>query len=122
MKTKAKIEEQLKKKTNPEIVETIILAKKSPKWNEVASILTNSSNKRMVKNLEEIEREVKEGDKIIVPGKILSSGNLSKKIKIVALSFSEKSIKKLDQMKLEYSTILEEMEKNKEAKELRILK
>ena len=57
----------------------------------------------------------------MVPGKILSQGDLDKKIKVVALGFSEKAEEKLKKLGLEIFTILEEIKKNPEAKELEIL-
>ena len=47
---------------------------------------------------------------------------LNKKIKVFALSFSEKAREKLLNFKCEVSNILEEIKKNPEAKGVRIIK
>ena len=122
MKTKTVIEKQLQKKTNKELVDTIITAKKNETWLEVAGILSGSKKNRTNVNLEEIDKEAKEGETIVVPGKVLSQGSLDKKVKIVALGFSEKAREKLLNAKCEISNMLEEIKKNPEAKGIRILK
>jgi len=121
VKSKTKIQKQLERKRNPELVETIIAAKKNEAWLEVAHVLSNSTRKRINKNLQDIEKEGKEGT-IVVPGKVLSVGECSKKMKIVALSFSEKAKEKLLNSKCEVSYILNEIKSNPSAKGVQILK
>jgi large subunit ribosomal protein L18e len=122
MKSKTLIEKQLQRKNNPLLVETLIAAKKNEKWNEVASVLSTPRRKRINLNLEEINKNSKIGESIIIPGKVLSEGDIDKKIKIIALSFSSKAKEKLIEAKCEVLSILEEIKKNPEAKGLRILK
>lgn len=120
IKSKTKIETQLQKKTNPVLVQTVVLAKKNPSWIEVASILTKPGKERKDFNLSAIESA--EGEVVVVPGKVLSQGTVSKKKKVVALSFSENAKKKLAEAGCEVSTITEEIKKNKDAKGVVILK
>jgi len=122
MKTKILIEKQLQKKTNKELVETIIAAKKNKAWFNVAEIISGSRRKRININLEEINEQAKDGEVIVIPGKVLSLGEVNKKIKIIALDFSEKAKEKLLKSKNEVSSILEEIKKNPEAKDVKILK
>jgi|SRR3989344_307540 len=122
MKSKTKIEKQLQRKTNPQLTKTIIAGKKNEKWLEVASTLSFPRRKRVNLNLEDIEKNSKENETILVPGKVLSQGEISKKIKIVALNFSGRAKEKLLKSKCEISTITEEIKKNPEAKGIRILK
>ena len=95
MKSITLIEKQLVKKTNPELVETIILAKKNSEWKRIAELLTGSSRKRITKNLDEIDKVKEDAKIVVVPGKVLSLGNVSGKIKIIALGFSEGAKDKL---------------------------
>ena len=120
IKSKVKIEKQLKKKTAPKLMKTIILAKKNPKWREVASILTGPRKKRKNVNLKDLENF--SSDSIVVCGKVLSEGEISKKKKIVALGFSEKARKKLLEAGCELKEITEEINLNKNAKGIQILK
>jgi len=116
MKSKTLIEKQLKSKTDSELVETIITAKKNDKWIKVAEILSGSRKNRKNLNLEYLNKNAKEGQIIVVLGKVLSQGEFNRKNKIVALNFSEKAKEKLLKTKNEISTILEEIKKNPEAK------
>ena len=59
---------------------------------------------------------------MVVPGKVLSMGELNKKVKVIALSFSSGAKEKLLKSKHEISTLLEEVKKNPEAKGVNILK
>ncbi len=122
MKSNTKIEEQLRRKRNPELVETIIAAKKNEKWKEVASLISTPRRKRKEFNLDEINKFVDGDEILIVPGKVLSMGDIDKKFKIAALSFSEKAKEKLKKRGCEFLTILEEINKNKEGKNINILK
>jgi len=122
MKPKSKIEKQLRNKKNPELVETIITAKKQKEWLKIASILSGPRSNRLNLNLKELNEKAKDGEKILVPGKILSLGDIDKKIKIVALNFSEKAKEKLLKSKCEIFTIGEEIKKNPTAKGVKILK
>ena len=122
MKTKALIEKQLKRKANPVLVETIIAAKKNEPWKEVASVLSGPRKNRANINLEEISNAGNEGETVVVPGKVLSQGEINKKLKIIALNFSEKAKEKLLKAKIETSNIFDEIKKNPEAKGIKVLK
>jgi large subunit ribosomal protein L18e len=120
MKSKTKIEQQLEKKNNPELVKTIIEAKKKAKWLEVAGMLSSPRMNHAAVNLDELDKGAKEGEIIVVAGKVLSEGELSKKIKVVAFAFSEKAKEKILKAKGEISTISEEIKKNPEAKGIKL--
>lgn len=117
-KSKTKISKQLEKKTNPELAETILLAKKNSAWLEIAGILSGPRRKRVNLNLNEINSKEKG---VVVPGKVLSQGKIDKKIKIAALNFSEKAREKLLKSGCEIKTILEEIKSNPSAEGLEIL-
>lgn len=122
MKSKTKIEQQSQKKGNPILVETLRSAKKagSEFWLQTASILAGPRRNKIAVNLDDIERFTKEGDTIIVPGKVLSQGEVSKKIAVVAFTFSEKAREKLSKTKSHATTILDEIKKNPEGKGLKM--
>jgi len=122
IKSKTKIEKQMKKKTNSLLVKTILLAKKNNKWLEVAKILSGPRKRWININLEEIDKQTQDGEKVVIPGKVLSQGEITKKIKIVALDFSERAREKLLNSKREISSIIEEIQKNPETKGIKILK
>jgi len=120
-KSKSKIEKQLQRKTNSVLVETIIAAKKKKAWIPVAEILSSSRRNKRGINLSEIDKQAKEKDVVVFPGKILSMGEIEKKIKVVAIGFSGKAKEKLLKAKCDTSTILEEIKKNPDAKGIKVL-
>jgi large subunit ribosomal protein L18e len=121
MKSKSKIEKQLQKKRNPELVETIIAAKKKDSWLEVARVLSTSRRKRINLNLSEINKNSSDGEIIVVPGKVLSLGELEKKVKVVALNFSDRAKEKILSAKGQVSTIIKEIKENPSAKGVKVL-
>ena len=122
MKTKSLIEKQLQKKTSSNLVQTLIVAKKNEAWTKVADLLSTPKRKQLVVNLSDISSFAKEGETIIIPGKVLSLGELDKKVKIVAFKFSEKAKEKLLKSKSEVSSISEEIKKNPKAEGVKFFK
>ena len=120
-KSNTKINEQLRKKRNPELVETVILAKKNAAWKRVSEILSSPRKNRIEKNLNEINEGAKEGETVIIPGKVLSMGEMDSKIKIAALGFSGSAKEKILKAGGKVSLILEEIKKNPDAKGIKIL-
>ena len=121
MKTSTKIEEQTKRKTNLRLVRTIRLAKKNKEWKSIADILSGSRKRWKNINLDLIEKKSKEGDIVIIPGKVLSQGEISKKIRVVAFAFSELAKEKLLKSKCEVLYLEEEIKKNPKAKGAKVL-
>jgi large subunit ribosomal protein L18e len=122
MKSLTKIKKQVRKKTNQELVETILSAARNEKWMDVARIISGTRRNRISVNLDKIDEEAEDGETVLIPGKILSQGDINKKIKIIALAFSEAAREKLSKAKKEFSTIEEEIKKNPDAKGIRIMR
>jgi large subunit ribosomal protein L18e len=87
--------------TNPDlqklIVELKILSSKNEVkiWKKVANELEKPTRRRRHVNLYEIDEHSNDGDTILVPGKVLATGELTKQVKVVAFSFSQKAEEKL---------------------------
>lgn len=122
MKSITKISKQTKRKKNIEIVETILKTKKNKFWKEIAEILSGPRRKMSCVNLDRINKESKAGETIVVPGKVLSQGELDKKIKVVAFGFSENAKGKIAKSKSEISTFIDEVKKNPEAKGIKVIR
>jgi len=120
IKSKTKIEAQLRNKTNVLLVQTVIEAKKNPAWILVAQTLTSPGRKSKGVNLYDIEKS--DGKTIVVCGKVLSDGEVTKKIKVAAINFSQKAKEKLLKAGCEVVTIMDEIKNNKDAKGVVILK
>lgn len=115
-----KIEQRLRQKTDAELVNTIIKLKKIN--TELAKLLAMPKKKWSQKNLSEIDSETKNGETVFVPGKILSSGDLTKKIKIISWNISEKALEKIKNSGSSYSRVSEELKNDKELKSIKVLK
>ncbi|MEK6917483.1 MAG: 50S ribosomal protein L18e [Nanoarchaeota archaeon] len=122
MKSKTKINKQLQRKTNSSLVETVRGAAKNEKWKEVANILSYPRRQRTEVNLDKLSSESKVGEVVIIPGKVLSNGEINKKIKVAAFSFSQKAREKLLSAGCQVLSIEEEIKNNPEAKGVKILK
>jgi large subunit ribosomal protein L18e len=117
--SKTKIENRMRSKRNPILVNTVVTLKKTNP--AVAKLLVRPVKKAMSINLSELDRIVKDGESVLISGKVLSSGDLTKKVKIVAWSVSEKAREKIKEAKSEFVSIVEETKKNPELKGLRII-
>lgn len=123
MKSKTLIEKQLQRKTNSILAETIIQAKKKDAWNEVAEILSGPRRKRVNINLSELNGvENSEKSILVIPGKVLSEGQVEKKLKVVALGFSERAKEKLLKSGCKISNILQEIKSNPTGKDIKVLR
>lgn len=89
-------------------------------WKTIASELERPTRSRRAVNLERISRVCKDGETIIVPGKVLASGELDKKITIAAFDFSQEALSKISQ-KGEAITIQELIDKNPKGSKVRII-
>lgn len=121
MKTKTKIGMQLRKKTSPDLIATIIVSKKNSAWKKVADALSSPRSNKIGINLDEISRIAKEGEIIAIPGKVLSQGEMEKKLKIAAFGFSEMAKEKILMAKGQAITLIDEIKSNPSAKGVRII-
>ena len=122
MVSKTKMLKRARRKKNSEVVETINLAKKNPEWKTVLRNLSSSTRKYSSVNLKDIEKNTSEGDTIVVVGKILGIGEVSKRVRICALGFSESAKNKLKSTKSEVVNIMTEIKKNPKAEGIKLIK
>ena len=86
-------------KTNPQLVATIDNLKAKTRetdaaiWRDIALRLEKPKKNWAEANLSKLESYAKDGETIIVPGKVLAAGEISKKITVAAYSFSEAAAK-----------------------------
>jgi large subunit ribosomal protein L18e len=113
--------------TNPYLKNLIeVLRKKSfelnsPIWLTVAKKLEKPRRKRVEVNLSKIERYCSANEVIVVPGKVLASGNLTKPLTIAAWRFSTQAKEKIKKAKGKALTIQELLEKNPKGKNVRLM-
>ena len=118
MISKTQISKKIKRKTNPELVETVNLCKKNNQTLIAKKILMPVRLQSKI-NLSEINK-IKE-DKIIVCGKVLGQGEVNSKKTIVALLFSKSAVEKLKKEKCEILTIKQFIEKNQKIEGYKII-
>ncbi len=120
--SRTKIKKSLNRKTSPLIQETISIALKNKNWNFLAKILSSSTRKYSSINLFEIDKQTSIGDTVLIPGKILSSGDLTKKVRISALYISDSAKDKLKKTKSEFVSISDEIKSNPKAEGVKIIR
>jgi ribosomal protein L18E len=120
--SKTRIKVHLRRKTSPSLVQTIAEAKKNSAWLPVAKILSNSTRKQSKVNLAEIEKSTTTGDTVLILGKVLSLGDMTKKVRICSLGISESALEKLKKTKCEYVSILDEIKINPKFQGVKIIK
>lgn len=84
-------------------------------WRHVLELSAVPARSRKSVNLYKINKHSKEGDNIIVPGKVLSEGVMDHKVNITAMEFSASALAKLTSTKCSVKK-LDEMLKLKEIK------
>jgi len=99
--SKTKLKEKIRRKSNPKMVALIhFLRKQSPFWMKVAEYLAKPKRKAIKVNIEKIDKIAKPNSVIVVPGKVLSDGEMSKSVVIAAFSFSQNAKQKLAKSKI----------------------
>lgn len=113
--------------TNQELKELIVelyklsTQEKVSLWNRIASDLERPSRIRRIVNLHRIQRNTAENDTIVVPGKVLSDGELDHKVVVAAFKFSENAKEKIVSAGGKAITILELMNENKKGTKVKIM-
>lgn len=68
---------------------------KSPFWKSVAFRLSTPRNLRAEVNLSKLSRMASDGFTLVVPGKVLGTGNMAEKTRVAAFAFSESAVEKI---------------------------
>ena len=115
-------------KTNPQLVALIddLKAKtradpKAAIWRDIALRLEAPSRVWAEANLSKIEKYAADGETVIVPGKVLAAGEISKKVNVAAYSFSEKAAAAIVAAGGKTMTIRELMDENPTGSKVRIM-
>ena len=68
----------------------------APIWKSIARKLEGSSRNWPVVNISKIEYNASKNGKVVIPGKIMGSGTLSKKVTVSAYSFTKSAVEKIE--------------------------
>jgi len=114
--------------TNPKTRRLIKLLRKasgsndSAVWRNLSDSLSTPSRQRVSVNVSKIDKLAEDGDVVAIPGKVLGFGNISKKIDIAALSFSQSAKDKIGQAGGKALTFEALMTVNPHGKNVKILR
>ena len=119
--SKTKLKFNSKRKTNPIVDEALKLALKNKAWLPIAKIIAGPRRRYSKVNLSLIDSKTTAGDTVVVVGKVLASGDVTKKLRICSLAFSSSAVEKLKKSKSEIVSLSEEIKKNPKAEGLKLI-
>jgi large subunit ribosomal protein L18e len=96
------------------------IEQQAPLWKRIAEDLEKPSRSRRIVNLFKIDANAADGDTVIVPGKVLGEGTLTKKITVVAFAFSDEARGKIAHAG-KVMSITELVKSNPKGKKVKIL-
>lgn len=113
--------------TNPLALKIIVaLEKQSRKektaiWADIAERLKKSARRMPEVNLGKLEKYCEKGDTVLIPGKLLAGGSLTKAITVSAFKSSAAGKKKVEEAGGKVMTIHELMKRNAKGSKVRIV-
>jgi len=116
-----------RRKNNPELRHTIELLKQKSHenqakiWKDIARRLDRTSRNWPDINVSSLERHLEKDQMVIVPGKLLGSGDVTKAFTVAAFRFSEKAKEKIRNAGGTCLSIEELIEKNPKGTDVRIM-
>ena len=90
-------------------------------WKRLASDLEKPTRQRRQVNLSRINRFTKDGETIVVPGKVLASGDLQRKVTIAAWQFSQQALEKIEKSNSKAISIAELIKADPKGKRIRVM-
>lgn len=89
-------------------------------WKRLADdLMMPTRNKRLV-NIFKLNMFTKDGEVIVVPGKVLGTGDINHKVTVAAYGFSKSAVDKIKNAKGNIMSIQELLEKNPKGKDVRV--
>jgi len=90
-------------------------------WKRIATDLEKPTKKRRIVNLSKINKYCNNNEIIAVPGKVLSMGELTKKVTVAAYNFSSKAKDKINSSGSKAISLQELIEQNPKGQKVRII-
>jgi large subunit ribosomal protein L18e len=94
----------------------------APIWDEASRLLSGETKNRVEVNIGRISRIAAEGEALFVPGKVLGTGVVDKKVTVGAFSFSESARSKLQSVGGSALTIEQFLKKYPKGSGVRLVK
>ncbi|MBP1910183.1 50S ribosomal protein L18e [Methanolobus bombayensis] len=118
---------KIQRKTNPRTPVLIAALKEEARqnevaiWRDVAKKLEKPGKNYAQVNLSKINRYAKDGETVLIAGKVLGSGLLEKAVTVAAYNFSATAMEKIAEVGGKCLTIEQIMEENPKGSGIRIL-
>lgn len=80
-------------------------------WKAVAQKLSTTASQRAQVNVSKLDKVCKDGELVIVPGKVLGDGIISKKVNVIAFNASDSAISKIEKAGGKFTEIREFIKK-----------
>ena len=115
------------KATNPELLSLIQDLKKQSQetqaevWLTLANRLSASKRNRIAVNVSRLNRYTKDGETVVVPGKVLGAGKPDHPLTVAAFAFSDVAQAKIQTAKGKCLTIRDLMKKNPSGKNVKLM-
>ena len=90
-------------------------------WKRVLTDLRKPSRQRRTVNVYKIDKYAREGETVLIPGKVLSVGDINKKVQVAAVNFSSAARQKIEQAQGTVLSIQQLIQQNPDGKNVRIL-
>jgi large subunit ribosomal protein L18e len=113
--------------TNPDMANLIQALKKQSIeksvniWKRIALDLEKPTRQRRVVNLSRLSRSTKDGESVIVPGKVLGAGVIEHKLNVAAYSFSGTAREQIENKNGKCLSIWDMLKTNPKGEKLRIV-
>lgn len=99
----------------------LAIEQQRPLWKRIAVDLEKPTRQRRIVNLWRVEQHVKDGDMVVVPGKLLGDGVLTKKVTIAAAGCSLEARNKIAAAGGTFLSLNELMKKQPDGKNIKVL-
>jgi large subunit ribosomal protein L18e len=115
------------KATNPELIGLIRDLKKQSResqtefWRNLAERLSTSKRSRVAVNVSRLNRYTKDGETVVVPGKVLGAGKADHPLTVAAFAFSNVAKSKIQDAKGNCLSIGDLMKKNPTGKNVKLM-
>lgn len=119
--------EVMRRTTNPNLRSLIRLLRKAANqykagvWRAIAEYLSRTRSRRIAVNISRINRYTKEGDVVVVPGKVLGAGILDHPVTVAAFAFSRQAREKILMAKGKCISIQELIQMNPTGSNVKII-
>ncbi|MBW3022861.1 50S ribosomal protein L18e [Candidatus Woesearchaeota archaeon] len=112
---------------NPELrnlikeLKVVSSTQKAPFWKRLALDLEKPTRKRREVNISRINKFAKQNETIVIPGKVLGAGEISKSVTVAAWQFSEQAKEKIIKAKGSCLSIEDLIKKKPKVSEVRTI-